>query len=100
MTELNNNNYQTFVKSGTVLVDAWAPWCSQCPRMSQILEQTEPGLEKQVTFAKLNVSENMELGASLGIATLPTLLLYKDGKLIGQRTGIVTKPNLKAWLSQ
>jgi thioredoxin 1 len=68
--------------------------------MSSILEQTEPDLGKQITFAKLNISENMELGATLGISTLPTLLLYKDGKLVGQKTGIVTKPNLTSWLSQ
>ena len=100
MTELTNQNYQDFTKSGTVLVDAWAPWCSQCPRMAQILEQTEPELKGKVTFAKLDITNSMALAATLGVTTLPTLLLYKDGQLVGQKTGIVTKPNLTAWLNQ
>ena len=100
MTELNKDNYQEFISSGMVLVDAWAPWCSQCPRMSAILDQTAPDLAGKVKIGKINIGENMAMGQQLKITTLPTLLLYKDGKLVGQKTGIVTKPNLTAWLDQ
>jgi thioredoxin 1 len=68
--------------------------------MASILEQTEPDFAGKVKIGKLDVGQNMELGQALKVTTLPTLLLYKDGKLIGQKTGIVTKPNLTAWLSQ
>ncbi|MCL1839598.1 thioredoxin family protein [Candidatus Saccharibacteria bacterium] len=100
MTELNKDNYQGFVSSGMVLVDAWAGWCSQCPRMAAILDQTAPEFTGKVKIGKVDISQNMELGQKLGVTTLPTLLLYKDGKLIGQKTGIVTKPNLVSWLNQ
>lgn len=100
MKELSKDNYQEFVSTGTVLVDAWADWCSQCPRMMSILEQVQPEYEGKVKIGKLNVSNNMELGQSLGVTSLPTLLLYKDGKLVDQKIGIVTKPNLQAWLNQ
>lgn len=100
MKVLNKDNYQDFVGAGLVLVDAWAGWCAQCPRMMSILEQVQPEYEGKVKIGKLEVSDNMELGQSLGVTTLPTLLLYKDGKLVGQKTGIVTKPNLQAWLNQ
>ena len=100
MTELNRDNYQEFVESGIVLLDAWAEWCSQCPRMAAILEQTAPEYEGKIKFGKVDVGQDKELGQILGVATLPTLLLYKDGKLVGQKTGIVTKPNLMAWLDQ
>jgi len=100
MTELNQTNYQTFISTGTVLVDAWASWCSQCPRMAAILEKTAPTLENKVKIGKLDISQNLQLGQSLGVTTLPTLLLYKDGKLISQKTGIITGPNLTAWLTQ
>lgn len=100
MKALNKDNYQEFVGSGMALVDAWAGWCTQCPRMMSILEQVQPEYEGKVKIGKLEISENMELGQTLGVTTLPTLLLYKDGKLIGQKIGIVTKPNLQAWLNQ
>jgi len=100
MTELNKDNYQEFVNSGMVLVDAWASWCAQCPRMSAILDQTAPDLAGKVKIGKVDISQNMELGQKLGVTTLPTLLLYKDGKLISQKTGIVTKPNLVSWITQ
>ena|GEM_PF-748012 len=100
MTELSKDNYQDFIGSGTVLVDAWAAWCSQCPRMAAILEQTAPSFTGKVKIGKIDIGQNMELGQKLKVTTLPTLLLYKDGKLVGQKTGIVTKPNLTAWLEQ
>ena len=100
MTELNQDNYQDFIGKGTVLVDAWAPWCSQCPRMAAILDQTTPEYQTKIQFGKLDISQNMTLGQKLGITTLPTLLLYRDGQLIGQKTGIVPKPNLTSWLDQ
>ena len=100
MTELNSDNYRNFVGSGVVLVDAWAGWCSQCPRMAAILDQTAPDFVGKVKVGKIDISQNMQLGQQLGITTLPTLLLYKNGKLIGQRTGIITKPNLTTWLNQ
>jgi len=100
MTELNSDNYQDFVGSGVVLVDAWAGWCSQCPRMAAILDQAAPEYEGKVKIGKIDISQNMQFGQKLGVTTLPTLLLYKNGKLIGQKTGIVTKPNLVSWLDQ
>lgn len=100
MQELNKDNYASFIGEGTALVDAWANWCTQCPRMASILEQTAPEVAGRVKIGKLDVSANMELGQNLGVTTLPTLLLYRDGKLIGQKTGIVAKPILMAWLNQ
>ena len=100
MTNLNHTNYQTFIASGTTLVEAWAPWCTQCPRMANILDQTAPDLTGKVNIGKLDISENIELAQTLGVTTLPTLLLYKNGKLVDQKTGIVTKPILTTWLAQ
>ena len=100
MTELNKDNYQEFVSTGIVLVDAWANWCSQCPRMAAILDQAAPEYAGKVKIGKIDIGQNMQFGQKLGVTTLPTLLLYKDGKLIGQKTGIVTKPNLASWLDQ
>lgn len=100
MVNLTAENFEDIVEAGVVIVDAWAPWCSQCPRMDHILKQVEPELGETVSIAKLDVSENMELAQDLEVTTLPTLLLYRDGKLMDRKVGIMTKPNLLAWIDE
>lgn len=98
MKEISAENYDESVKEGLVVVEAWAEWCSQCPRMMSILEQLEPEFEGKIKFVKFSVGENMELGQKLGVMTLPTMFLYKDGILIDQKSGIIAKNEFRRWL--
>ena len=98
MKEISAENYDESVKEGLVVVEAWAEWCSQCPRMMAILEQVEPEFENKVKFLKLNVGNNMDLAQKLEVMSLPTLFLYENGSLLDQKVGVVAKNEFKRWL--
>jgi thioredoxin len=70
-----------------VLLDCWAPWCGPCQRMLPVMHQLTHDLADDVKVAKLNVDQNPMASRTLGIQSVPTLLLFRDGKVIGQLMG-------------
>jgi thioredoxin len=70
-----------------VLLDCWAPRCLPCQAMAPVIEELAADLVGTVKVAKLNVDENPEVVGRLGIRSIPVLLLYKNGKLIGEMVG-------------
>lgn len=89
--------------SGPVLVDFFAEWCPPCKVIAPVLDDVAKELSDRVVIAKFNIDENPELPASLGIRSVPTFYLYKDGVKIDEQIGIGKIPNkvrLKAWLQE
>ena len=84
---------------GVVLVDFWAEWCGPCRMVAPIVEELA-GEMPGVTFAKLNVDENQGVAQKLGITSIPTLLLYKDGQLVDRVVGLQPKPKLKGFIEK
>lgn len=76
------------------LVDFWAVWCGPCRMMAPIVEELAAETP-DVVFAKLNVDENLDIVQSLGIASIPTLILYKDGEAVERVIGVTPKEELK-----
>lgn len=70
-----------------VLLDCWAPWCGPCQRMLPVMHQLAQDLAGEVKVAKLNVDQNPAVSRQLGIQSIPTLLLFRRGKVIGQLLG-------------
>jgi thioredoxin 2 len=70
-----------------VLLDCWAPWCGPCQRMTPVMHQLAQYLAGEVKVAKLNVDQNPAVSHALGIQSVPTLLLFRQGKAIGQLLG-------------
>mgnify|MGYP001409114992 FL=1 len=82
-----------------VLCDFWAEWCGPCKQISPILEELSEELqENKITIAKVNIDENPETPSKYGIMSIPTLLLFKEGKLVSTQVGLQQKNELKSWI--
>ncbi len=77
-----------------VLADFWATWCSSCKMLGTILEQAAKEMPENVTIVKIDVDDAQELAAKLGVGTLPTLILYKDGAAVKTVVGMQTRAKL------
>lgn len=98
MLALTNDNFDKELKAGTVLVDFWAPWCGPCRMLGPVVEQLSEEM-KTLKFGKVNVDEQPELSERFEVASIPTLLLFKNGKVIANRVGAATKESLKEWIN-
>jgi thioredoxin 1 len=74
-----------------VLVDFWAEWCGPCRMVGPALEELSRSMNGKVRVAKLNVDENQEIAMKYGIRSIPSLLLFKEGKEIGRSVGAASK---------
>jgi thioredoxin 1 len=82
-----------------VVVDFWAPWCGPCKMIAPALEEIAGEMAGKVKIAKINVDENQEIAAQYGIRSIPTLMLFKDGKLAATKVGASQKSDLVKWIS-
>ncbi len=86
--------------SEPVLVDFWAPWCGPCKRVAPFLEELAEKMEGKLRVAKMNVDENPSVPAQLGIRSIPTLVVYKEGKVVDTRVGALSLEDLERFVSQ
>lgn len=75
-----------------VLVDCWAPWCGPCRIIGPVMDQLAAESQGQYRIAKLNVDENPQVASRFQITSIPTMLIFKDGKLIDRLVGVQPKP--------
>ena len=83
-----------------VLVDYWAEWCGPCKMIAPLLEEAAARFQGRVTVAKLNVDENPEIAAKYGIRGIPTLMLFKNGKVDTTKVGALSRTQLQAFLDE
>ena len=97
LTEVTDGNFSTEVLGalGAVLVDFWAPWCGPCRMQTPILEGLARELNGNARIVKLNTDENPATARNFGINSIPTLILFRDGKEVERMVGVQPAESLK-----
>ncbi len=94
--EIDQSNFDSTLKANPKLVvDCWAAWCGPCRMIGPIIERMAKEYSGKVAFAKLNVDENPQLSQTYRIMAIPTLLFFKDGKVVDQIVGLVPKEEIE-----
>ncbi|MBC7701448.1 thioredoxin TrxA [Aquabacterium sp.] len=83
-----------------VLVDYWAEWCGPCKMIAPILDELATDYSGRLNVAKMNVDQNREVPAKYGIRGIPTLMIFKDGKLAATKVGALSKVQLTAFVNE
>ncbi|SRR5690606_13023419 len=98
---LTDSNFKSEVsKYPIMLVDFWAPWCGPCRMVSPIIEQLAREYSGRVAFGKLNVDENQMVAGSFGIQSIPTMMIFKNGKVVDVMIGALPKAQIEMKLRQ
>ncbi|MCE2863126.1 MAG: thioredoxin [Verrucomicrobiota bacterium] len=101
ITNLTTESLKSTVASSAlpVLVDFWAPWCGPCKAIAPILEELATELDGKLVIAKVNIDENDAAATDHGVRAIPTMLLFKGGKVVETLVGMMPKAGLKAKLT-
>ncbi|MFW5829779.1 MAG: thioredoxin, partial [Planctomycetota bacterium] len=99
-TEFSDASFENDVLGSDkpVLVDFWAPWCGPCKMLGPVIEKLAGEMGDTITIGKLNVDDNPATAQQYGVMSIPTLILFKDGKEVAKTMGFQPEPALKQFV--
>jgi thioredoxin 1 len=102
LVHLNDTNYEEQISKSDkpVLVDFWAPWCGPCKAIAPLIEDISETYKDRAVIAKINVDENQKAASAYGVRSIPTLILFKDGKIFDTIIGLVPKERLEELINK
>jgi len=102
LVHLNDTNYEEQISKSDkpVLVDFWAPWCGPCKAIGPLVEEISNTYKDRAVIAKINVDESQKAASAYGVRSIPTLILFKDGKIFDTIIGLVPKERLEELINK
>lgn len=98
--EIQDSEFEVEVNKANraVLIDFWAEWCGPCKMLAPILTQLSEEMADKVKVVKMNIDTNPNTPSSLGVRSIPTLMLFYNGKMVSSKVGVHTKSQIKDWI--
>lgn len=99
---LTEENFAAIVQKSEmpVVIDFWAPWCGPCRSFAPVFADAAKDFNSRMRFAKLNTEDEQKLAAKFAIRSIPTLMVFKNGKMLTQQSGAMPKNMFYQWLEQ
>lgn len=97
--KISENEFKDSVKSGYSVVDFSATWCGPCQMLAPVLEEVSEDMKDKVNFFAVDVDEAQDVCNELGIMSVPSIFIFKDGNMVAQTVGFQPKDALKSWIS-
>jgi thioredoxin 1 len=98
--ELTDKDFKSTIKEGVSLVDFWAPWCGPCRMITPIIEDLAEDFDGKAKICKLNTDEQQDIAIKFGIRSIPTLMFFKDGKMVDKFVGAQTKETIEKKMNE
>ncbi len=94
--EITDSNFEKEViaNEGVTVLDFWAPWCGPCLAIGPVIEQLHKDYDGKALVGKVNVDDNPEISVKFGVRSIPTILIFKNGKVVDKHVGVTTQANL------
>lgn len=98
---INDTSFEGVIENskGLVLIDFWAEWCAPCKQLTPIIDSISLEMSETLKVYKMNIDDSANAATKLGIRSVPTLILFKDGKQVDSKVGYQPKENIVSWLN-